>query len=82
MEEREKPTNQVKTVEIVGLWSGKSIIKKEKSRRKTYASRIICRMSGLARGDDSLTVLEKTYAIAKLIEDSRFWQVSGDIREW
>ena len=36
----------------------------------------------LARGDDSLTVLEKTYAIAKLIEDSRFWQVSGDIREW
>lgn len=37
-------------------------------------------MSRLARGDDSLTVLEKTYAIAKLIEDSRFWQVSGDIR--
>ena len=36
----------------------------------------------LARGDDSLTVHEKTYAIAKLIEDSRFWQVSGDIREW
>ena len=46
MEEREKPTNEAKTVEIVGLWSGKSIIKKEKSRRKTYASRIICRMSG------------------------------------
>ena len=26
-------------------------------------------------------MLEKTCAIAKLIEDSRFWQVSGDIRE-
>ena len=36
----------------------------------------------LARGDDSLTVYEKTYAIAKLIENSRFWQVSGDIQEW
>ena len=54
---------------------------------KTYASLTICRMGGLklsrlARWDDSLTVHEKTYAIAKLIEDSRFWQVSGDIREW
>ena len=46
MEEREKPTNEADKVEIVGLWSGKSIIKKEKSRRKTYANRIICRMSG------------------------------------
>ena len=34
-------------------------------------------MSRLARGDDSLTVLEKTYAIAKLIEDSRFLVIFG-----
>lgn len=46
MEEREKPTNQADKVEIVGLWRSESVIKKEKGRRKTYASRIICRMSG------------------------------------
>ncbi len=36
-------------------------------------------------GVDGCSVLKgetETYAITKLIENSRFWQVSGDIREW